>query len=261
MQSAANARGLRLRPHAKTHKSTHVARLQIERGAVGICCAKLGEAEVFADAGVKDIRAAVSAESGQRGASLRARRPRRLFVHRRRSRGRARLVRPRGDARHETRRADQGGRRVPSLRHRPVRAGRARHGARDRDHAGPALPRPAQSRRAGLRRGVGKGHGGDRGARGADPARPRGVLGRALRRDQCRRDADREILRSPGRHHRNPSRQLRLLRSHAGRARRRDVGRLRADGPRAGGRVVPRAIASSSTAAARRSRTTPREGS
>jgi D-serine deaminase-like pyridoxal phosphate-dependent protein len=56
MQAAANARGLRLRPHAKTHKSPHVARLQIERGAVGICCAKLGEAEVFADAGIKDIR-------------------------------------------------------------------------------------------------------------------------------------------------------------------------------------------------------------
>jgi D-serine deaminase-like pyridoxal phosphate-dependent protein len=56
MQGAANARGLRLRPHAKTHKSPHVARLQIERGAVGICCAKLGEAEVFADAGITDIR-------------------------------------------------------------------------------------------------------------------------------------------------------------------------------------------------------------
>ena len=56
MQAAANARGLRLRPHAKTHKSPHVARLLIERGAVGICCAKLGEAEVFADAGIKDIR-------------------------------------------------------------------------------------------------------------------------------------------------------------------------------------------------------------
>src|SRR5262249_48424188 len=56
MQAAADARGMRLRPHAKTHKSLHVARLQIERGAVGICCAKLGEAEVFADAGVSDIR-------------------------------------------------------------------------------------------------------------------------------------------------------------------------------------------------------------
>jgi D-serine deaminase-like pyridoxal phosphate-dependent protein len=56
MQSAANARGMRLRPHAKTHKSPRVAAMQIERGAVGICCAKLGEAEVFADEGIADIR-------------------------------------------------------------------------------------------------------------------------------------------------------------------------------------------------------------
>jgi D-serine deaminase-like pyridoxal phosphate-dependent protein len=56
MQAAVNARGIRLRPHAKTHKSPAIARLQIERGAVGICCAKLGEAEVFADAGIADIR-------------------------------------------------------------------------------------------------------------------------------------------------------------------------------------------------------------
>src|SRR5436190_17423614 len=56
MQAAANAGGLRLRPHAKTHKSPEVARLQLARGAAGICCAKLGEAEVFADAGIEDIR-------------------------------------------------------------------------------------------------------------------------------------------------------------------------------------------------------------
>lgn len=56
MQAGATARGIRLRPHAKTHKSPVVARWQIERGAVGICCAKLGEAEVFADAGIADIR-------------------------------------------------------------------------------------------------------------------------------------------------------------------------------------------------------------
>lgn len=56
MQAAADARGLGLRPHAKTHKSPAMARRQLERGAVGICCAKLGEAEVFADAGVEDIR-------------------------------------------------------------------------------------------------------------------------------------------------------------------------------------------------------------
>lgn len=56
MQAAVAARGLRLRPHAKTHKTLQVARWQIERGAVGICCAKVGEAEVFAAAGIEDIR-------------------------------------------------------------------------------------------------------------------------------------------------------------------------------------------------------------
>lgn len=56
MQAAATAQGIRLRPHAKTHKSPLVARWQIDAGAVGICCAKLGEAEVFADAGIEDIR-------------------------------------------------------------------------------------------------------------------------------------------------------------------------------------------------------------
>ena len=56
MQAAADARGLRLRPHAKTHKSAIIARQQIDRGAVGVCCAKLGEAEVFADAGITEIR-------------------------------------------------------------------------------------------------------------------------------------------------------------------------------------------------------------
>jgi D-serine deaminase-like pyridoxal phosphate-dependent protein len=56
MQSAADARGLRLRPHAKTHKCPDLARVQMGRGAAGICCAKLGEAEIFADAGIADIR-------------------------------------------------------------------------------------------------------------------------------------------------------------------------------------------------------------
>lgn len=56
MQSAATARGLRLRPHAKTHKSIALALRQMGEGAVGICCAKLGEAEVLADGGVEDIR-------------------------------------------------------------------------------------------------------------------------------------------------------------------------------------------------------------
>lgn len=52
MASFAANTGLLLRPHAKTHKSPEIAKLQIEAGAVGICCAKLGEAEVMADHGV-----------------------------------------------------------------------------------------------------------------------------------------------------------------------------------------------------------------
>ena len=38
-----------LRPHAKTHKSVDIASRQIAAGAVGLCCAKIGEAEVLAD--------------------------------------------------------------------------------------------------------------------------------------------------------------------------------------------------------------------
>ena len=45
-----------LRPHAKTHKSPHIARMQLAAGAVGLTCAKLGEAEVLVEqGGVTDI--------------------------------------------------------------------------------------------------------------------------------------------------------------------------------------------------------------
>ena len=56
MQRAADAAGVLLRPHAKTHKLPSIARQQIARGAAGICCAKPSEATVFADAGIEDIR-------------------------------------------------------------------------------------------------------------------------------------------------------------------------------------------------------------
>ena len=56
VQALASEAGVQLRPHAKTHKSPTVARWQLDAGAVGIACAKIGEAEVFADAGVSDIR-------------------------------------------------------------------------------------------------------------------------------------------------------------------------------------------------------------
>src|SRR5689334_3037218 len=56
MAHVASRAGVALRPHAKTHKSPLVAAWQIGAGAIGMCCAKLGEAEVFADAGITDIR-------------------------------------------------------------------------------------------------------------------------------------------------------------------------------------------------------------
>ena len=46
---------LALRPHIKSHKIPELALLQMEAGAVGITCQKLGEAEVMADAGLSDI--------------------------------------------------------------------------------------------------------------------------------------------------------------------------------------------------------------
>jgi len=51
MAALAASYGVSLRPHAKTHKSPHIARLQLEAGAIGLTCAKLGEAEVLVDQG------------------------------------------------------------------------------------------------------------------------------------------------------------------------------------------------------------------
>ena len=55
MAARAKAAGLALRPHAKSHKCSAIAHRQIEAGAVGVCCAKLAEAEALAAAGVGAI--------------------------------------------------------------------------------------------------------------------------------------------------------------------------------------------------------------
>jgi 3-hydroxy-D-aspartate aldolase len=55
MAAYAADKGMRLRVHGKMHKSVDVAKLQIAAGAVGVCCQKVSEAEVFARGGVKDI--------------------------------------------------------------------------------------------------------------------------------------------------------------------------------------------------------------
>lgn len=55
MQSKMNRLGVKLRPHIKTHKTPELALWQVEKGARGITCAKLSEAQIMANAGVKDI--------------------------------------------------------------------------------------------------------------------------------------------------------------------------------------------------------------
>lgn len=55
MQEYADRRKVSLRPHTKTHKMSKLALLQEELGAQGITVAKVGEAEVMAEKGLKDI--------------------------------------------------------------------------------------------------------------------------------------------------------------------------------------------------------------
>lgn len=83
LQSLCDAAGLANRPHIKTHKSPELAKMQLEAGARGITCQKLGEAEIFADAGFDDILISYNvfgAQKEARLASLLQRHPVRLTV-------------------------------------------------------------------------------------------------------------------------------------------------------------------------------------
>ncbi|NWH07559.1 MAG: DSD1 family PLP-dependent enzyme [Alphaproteobacteria bacterium] len=55
LAARAKTSGIALRPHAKTHKSAEIARRQVAAGALGVCCAKLAEAEALTDAGITNI--------------------------------------------------------------------------------------------------------------------------------------------------------------------------------------------------------------
>ena len=55
MANFAKAHRVNLRPHSKTHKSADIAKRQIASGALGVCCAKLGEAEALAEGGVESL--------------------------------------------------------------------------------------------------------------------------------------------------------------------------------------------------------------
>ncbi|MBV8594323.1 MAG: DSD1 family PLP-dependent enzyme [Caulobacteraceae bacterium] len=78
MAAAARAAGVALRPHAKTHKCAEIARRQVAAGAVGVCCAKLGEAEALAEAGIDGLlitSPVVGARNAERLAALARRSP------------------------------------------------------------------------------------------------------------------------------------------------------------------------------------------
>ena len=55
MQDFADRAGMKLRPHAKTHKCADIALRQMQAGAEGVCCQKLSEAERLAAQGVSNI--------------------------------------------------------------------------------------------------------------------------------------------------------------------------------------------------------------
>lgn len=55
MQALCDAAGVRLRAHGKTHKCSILGRLIVERGAVGLCCQTVGEAEAYVAGGIVDV--------------------------------------------------------------------------------------------------------------------------------------------------------------------------------------------------------------
>ena len=210
--------------------------LQIERGAVGICCAKLGEAEVFADAGITDIRLPypLNPVNADRVLAL-ARSGALSFIvdHLDVARGGPALAAARGRdagrAREGRRRAFIAAASIPQRRMRPARAAIAAHARAPFSRAAqPCGPRRTARRPRTSCEAIARDEAQTlRELRGGSPA------------CECEEISvgatpTARFRVSAGRHHRAAARQLRLLRSHAGGARRRGVGRLRADRPGAG---------------------------
>ena len=69
-QSRCDAVGVANRPHIKTHKSPIIAQMQIDAGAMGITCQKVGEAAVMIDAGITDIVIATNVIGAARSGKL-----------------------------------------------------------------------------------------------------------------------------------------------------------------------------------------------
>lgn len=65
-------RKVRVRPHAKMHKSPEVAKRQLARGAVGVCCQKVSEAEAMVEGGITDVLVSNEVVGAQKIARLAA---------------------------------------------------------------------------------------------------------------------------------------------------------------------------------------------
>ncbi len=65
-------RNVRVRPHAKSHKCPRIALIQMQRGAVGVCCQKVAEAEALVDGGVTDVMVSNEIVGAQKLARLAA---------------------------------------------------------------------------------------------------------------------------------------------------------------------------------------------
>jgi D-serine deaminase-like pyridoxal phosphate-dependent protein len=72
--------GKKLRPHSKTHKCPEIARRQVAAGAVGVCVAKVGEAEVMAAAGVRNLLITTEVVGAEKIGRLLRRQPETLVV-------------------------------------------------------------------------------------------------------------------------------------------------------------------------------------
>ena len=210
---------------------------QIERGAIGICCAKLGEAEVFADAGVADIRLPypLNPLNAARVLALMDRTTLSFIVdHLAVARAWSDAMVRAGRRAEVLVKVDVGFHRcgidpdpataLPFIREVAAlpglkllgllaHAGHAYHAASDDAHAN---------------------HRGGRSGDAADACAGGARGGRGHRRAQRRRHAKRAVLAGTGRVDRVSRRQLRLFRSHAGGTRRRDDRPVCADGARDG---------------------------
>ncbi len=83
MAAHLKARNKAFRPHGKTHKCPEIGRRLIEAGAVGICAARLSEAEIFADHDIRGLlvtTAVIGKEKIARAVSLARRAPDTMFV-------------------------------------------------------------------------------------------------------------------------------------------------------------------------------------